>query len=225
MLDARLRCVARQVRPGSRLADIGTDHAFLPVWLVENGVCPRAIASDLRPGPAAAARRTIEAAGLADRLEVRVGDGLSPLKAGEVDDIVMAGMGGETMAAILDACSWAKDGRLHWVFQPMTRPQALRRTLLTQGFSILGEEVAAQGERLYVVLRARYDGTPPVTQEAAYYIGALPAKEGAAWLLGQSRHLRRQAAGLRHRGDREEAARLDGVAAQIERYVARDDTT
>lgn len=223
MLDTRLRCVAQQVRPGSRLADIGTDHAYLPVWLVENGICPRAIASDLRQGPAAAARRTIEGAGLADRIEVRVGDGLSPLRPGEADDIVMAGMGGETMAAILAACPWAKDSRLHWVFQPMTRPQELRRALLTQGFTILGEQVAKQGERLYLVLRARYDGAPPVTEEAAYYIGALSAREGAAWLRGQSRHLRRQAAGLRCRGDAGEADRLEALAEQIETYAAQDD--
>lgn len=83
MLDARLRCVAKHVRPGSVLADIGTDHARLPVYLVEQGICPKAIASDLRQGPADAARRTIRSAGLENRIEVRLGDGLTALTADE----------------------------------------------------------------------------------------------------------------------------------------------
>lgn len=78
MLDPRLLCVAKHIRRGSVLADIGTDHAHLPVYLVERGVCPRAIASDLRPGPAEAARKSIRAAGLTDMVEVRIGDGLTP---------------------------------------------------------------------------------------------------------------------------------------------------
>lgn len=103
---------------GSVLADIGTDHAHLPVYLVERGVCPRAIASDLRPGPAEAARKSIRAAGLTDMVEVRIGDGLTPVAAGEVDDIAVAGMGGETIAGILEACPWIRDPRYRLVLRP-----------------------------------------------------------------------------------------------------------
>lgn len=152
MLDKRLRCVAGLVRPGSVLADIGTDHAHLPVWLVKEGVCPRAVAADIRIGPAAAARRSVEAAGLEERIDVRVGDGLAPLCPGEADDIVIAGMGGETIASILEAAPWTKDGRYRLILQPMTRHECLRRFLLTGGFDILSEQIVQEGRRRYLVL-------------------------------------------------------------------------
>ena len=134
-LDQRLSAVAALVRLGSRLADIGTDHAYLPVWLVQNGVCPAAIAADLRPGPLEAARRHVAAAGLEDRISLRLGDGLAPVFPGEADDIVIAGMGGETIAAILAAADWLADARLRLVLQPMSRAEETRRWLLKNGFS------------------------------------------------------------------------------------------
>ena len=219
MLDNRLGRVAALVRRGSRLADIGTDHARLPVWLVREGICPHAVAADIRTGPADAARRTIAAAGLEQAIEVRVGDGLAPLKPGEADDIVIAGMGGETIAAILDACSWAKDARYHWILQPMTRPEELRRWLLTNGFSILSESVAVQGNRMYLVLESAYTAAPPVYEEAAYYIGALPAGE-EAYLRGVAARVSRRAQGLIRRDpNSREAARLAEVAHRIREHM------
>ena len=129
-LTPRLRLLADWVPPGARLADVGTDHAYLPVWLVQNGVCPAAIAADLRPGPLEAARRHVAAAGLEDRISLRLGDGLAPVFPGEADDIVIAGMGGETIAAILSAADWLADARLRLVLQPMSRAEETRRGLL-----------------------------------------------------------------------------------------------
>ncbi len=225
MLDARLACVAARVRPGSRVADIGTDHAHLPVWLVGQGVCPGGIASDLRAGPAEAARRTVERAGLADSIAVRVGDGLSPVSPEEADDMVIAGMGGETIAAILAAAPWLKDAAYRLVLQPMTHPELLREYLLTNGFSIEGEWIAAEGKRRYLILQAAYTGAPPVTDEAAYYTGALPpGAEGAAFLRGQARHLRRRAAGLQSRDPQDgEAARLLALADRLDAYGRREE--
>ena len=220
MLDKRLRCVAGLVRPGSVLADIGTDHAHLPVWLVKEGVCPRAVAADIRIGPAAAARRSVEAAGLEERIDVRVGDGLAPLCPGEADDIVIAGMGGETIASILEAAPWTKDGRYRLILQTMTRHECLRRFLLTGGFDILSEQIVQEGRRRYLVLACAYTGAPPVTEEAAYYIGRLPLPEASAYLLSQAARLRRQAQGLARRADGAgEAARLEAIAREMERTV------
>ena len=220
MLDKRLRCVAGLVRPGSVLADIGTDHAHLPVWLVKEGVCPRAVAADIRIGPAAAARRSVEAAGLEERIDVRVGDGLAPLCPGEADDIVIAGMGGETIASILGAAPWTKDGRYRLILQPTTRHECLRRFLLTGGFDILSEQIVQEGRRRYLVLACAYTGAPPVTEEAAYYIGRLPLPEASAYLLSQAARLRRQAQGLARRADGAgEAARLEAIAREMERTV------
>ena len=91
-LDKRLSAVAALVRQGSRLADIGTDHAYLPVHLVQSGVCPSAIASDIGAGPLDAARRTVTENGLTSEIALRLGDGLATVLAGEVEDIAIAGM-------------------------------------------------------------------------------------------------------------------------------------
>lgn len=92
-LDKRLCCASEQVRPGSVLADIGTDHALLPIELVSSGHCPRAIASDIRPGPAARARQAVEDNGLSDKIDVRLGGGLSVIRPQEADDIVIGRYG------------------------------------------------------------------------------------------------------------------------------------
>ena len=97
-LDNRLRLCAEYVRRGSRPADIGTDHAYLPVWLCRNGVCPSAIAADINPDPLSRGRLTVETAKLTGKIELRLSDGLSAISADEADDIVIAGMGGELIA-------------------------------------------------------------------------------------------------------------------------------
>ena len=100
-LSPRLRSVAGLVPPGARFADVGTDHAYLPVWLLQQGIIEHALVSDLRPGPLDRARSTAARYGLAERMEFRLCDGLSGIAPAEADTIAIAGMGGETIAAIL----------------------------------------------------------------------------------------------------------------------------
>ena len=155
MLDARLRRIAELVEPGSRLVDIGSDHARLPVWLVRSGRCPRAIATDVRRGPLENARRHVEEAGLSDRIELRLGDGLQPVRPGEGDVFVIAGMGGGTIAQILAAAGWAQDPALLWLLQPMTKPELLRKYLNQNGFRIEREWIVPDGPHDYPVLCVR----------------------------------------------------------------------
>lgn len=157
-LGVRLSAVAKRIRQGARVADIGTDHALLPVWLLQNGQCPSAVASDIGEGPAAAARRTVSGAGLEAAISVRVGDGLAPVQPDEVDDIVIAGMGGETIADILAAAPWVADARYRLVLQPMSKPERLRTFLAENGFSTVEEDVVAEGERLYTVMTVTFTG-------------------------------------------------------------------
>ena len=171
MLDARLRQVAAFVRQGSRLADIGTDHAFLPVELVKSGRCTYAVASDVRVGPVAAATRTVSEAGLQDKIAIRLGDGLSTVSEDEVDDIVIAGMGGETIAMILAAALWVNNGRYRLILQPMTRAEKLRRYLWESGFAILAEEVVHDGRHWYTVIHTAYTGEICHPREVDCHIG------------------------------------------------------
>ncbi len=216
MLDKRLQAVADKVRPGKRLADIGTDHAYLPVDLVSRGITPFAIACDLREGPLQNACRTVAEAGLADRIQCRLGNGLSPLSAGEVEDIVIAGMGGETVASILSACLWAKNKHLHFVFQPMTRSEDLRRYLLTEGYVITAETTLQHGGHLYVIIEAEWTDAPPVIDEAAYVLGRLDGTRDREWLLWQKDLLTKRLKGMQTAGNTDEITRLTGILQRLE---------
>lgn len=152
LLSPRLKAVAALVPASRCVADIGTDHALLPIYLIERSVAARAIAVEKSPGPAAAARRAVAAAGLEDRIEVRVGDGLDVVAAGEAEVVVIAGLGGETVAAILAKGSAAARAANLAVLQPMSRAAYLRRWLVENGWRIEAEALAAEKGRLYQVL-------------------------------------------------------------------------
>ncbi len=229
-LDRRLQCAARQVRMGSRLADIGTDHALLPVALVRSGVCPYAVASDIRTGPAERARRAVEEARLADRIEVRLGPGLSVLQPEEADDLVIAGMGGETIVSILGEAPWIRSSHFRLILQPMSRPEVLRRWLHRAGFLLEAEPAVEDGGHLYSILRAHYEpeAVPaaeegPLTPEGFSVMdfrGAIQGDtpEGRAYLRHQQDRLLRRAQGLREARDSRkvlEARQLEAVACAL----------
>ena len=213
-LDKRLSAVAALLREGKRLADIGTDHAYLPVAQVAAGKCPAAIASDIGRGPLEAARRTVTTAGLTREITLRLGDGLDTVSTGEVEDIAIAGMGGETITAILQAAPWVKDPALRLVLQPMTRAEELRRWLLTNGFAIVEERLVQDGRHLYPVLAAEYTGQACL-EELPCYAGFFPAEEGRPYRRMMAEHLLRRAAGLHRAGDLVQAARLTELAQQL----------
>ncbi len=137
------------VPPGSRLADIGTDHAHLPAALLQEGTIPRALVTDLRPGPLARARDTARRQGLEEKMDFRLCDGLEGVCPGEADAIVLAGMGGETIAGILGRCPWPREGHIPLILQPMSAQPELRSWLGEQGYTILREELAREGDLLY----------------------------------------------------------------------------
>lgn len=150
-LTPRLQAIADQVPVGCRFADIGTDHAYLPVWLLLQGKIEYAVAADLREGPLSRARETAERFGVADRISCRLCDGLFAIRAEEVDAIAIAGMGGETIAMILEAAPWTKLGTKLFL-QPMTSFQDLRVWLQNNGYAIEHESIVREGKRLYTVL-------------------------------------------------------------------------
>ncbi len=162
ILTPRLETVARLVPSGARFADIGTDHAYLPVKLLLDGVIDRAIAADLREGPLSRARETARQYGVEDKVSFRLCDGLSGIERGEADAIAIAGMGGETIAAILAAAPWTKEHQT-LLLQPMTSFHDLRGWLQRSGYEICREHIAREGNRLYSVMEVRGGETPPLT--------------------------------------------------------------
>lgn len=162
-LSPRLQSVADLVPQGARFADVGTDHAYLPVWLILNGTVHQAIASDLREGPLENARQTAERFGVSDRLSFRLCDGLMGLKPEEADTIAIAGMGGETIADILSAAPWTAEGEHRLLLQPMTAHPELRAWLDGHGFQIEREILTCEDKTLYSTFMVRAGNSASLT--------------------------------------------------------------
>ena len=151
-LSPRLAAIAAQVPQGSRLADIGTDHAYLPVALLLDGIIPSAVASDVNRGPLERGRLTAQQAGVEENIDFRLTDGLHGLDESQADTVVIAGMGGELIARILSEAPWTREVLL--LLQPMTAQPELRRWLTENGYRIQRETIVCEGEKLYIVLAA-----------------------------------------------------------------------
>ena len=162
-LSPRLRMVGELVPAGARLADVGTDHAYLPAALILEGKITAAIAADLRRGPLDRARATAREYSLAGKVTFRLCDGLSGIRPEEADTIVIAGMGGETIAAILEAAPWVREGDLPLILQPMSSFPDLRSWLQGNGFAIREERLAREGETLYTALLVRAGEMGPLS--------------------------------------------------------------
>lgn len=158
LADGRLLAAASFVRPGAVLADIGTDHAYLPLYLLSQGKIKRAIAADIGEGPLSRARAHIAASGYAGQIETVQTDGLRGLADRGITDVAICGMGGELIAEILAAAPFVRSGDVRLILQPMTRSATLRRYLAGAGFAILGERPCRAAGRVYSCLCARYDG-------------------------------------------------------------------
>ena len=154
-LDERLAAVAAFVPLGARLADIGTDHAKLPLTLAAAGKIAHAIAVDVNEGPFEAARRAVQAAGLAQTVEVRLGDGLAALVPGEVDSVAVAGMGGSLISRILTDGAAVLQAVETLVLQPQSDAAELRDWIYDNGWHIAEESLVRAGGRLYEILLAR----------------------------------------------------------------------
>ena len=153
-LTARLQSVANQVPQGALFADIGTDHAYLPVWLLLNGRIDHAIAADLREGPLNRARETAAQYNQNENIEFRLCNGLTGIEPDEADTIAIAGMGGETITSILEVAPWTKNDKL-LLLQPMTSFPDLRFWLQQNGYYIEKECISREGKRLYSCLTVR----------------------------------------------------------------------
>ena len=150
-LSPRLQLLADWVPQGVRLADVGTDHAYLPVWLTLHGRVTSAIASDLRKGPLERARETGRTYG-AEGIDYRLGDGLAFIRPEEADTIVIAGMGGENIASILAAAPWTADGQHTLLLSPHTKAEELRLFLMDHGYAIRREALVRDRGTLYPVM-------------------------------------------------------------------------
>jgi tRNA (adenine22-N1)-methyltransferase len=153
-LSNRLKTIASFVPEGSKVADVGTDHGYIPIHLVQEGKAKHAIAMDVRKGPLMRAESHIAEAGLTDVIEVRLSDGLLKLNKNEADCVVIAGMGGELMIHILEEGKDLWDNIPCWVLSPQSELQKMRRFLVEQAFFVEQETMIKEDGKYYVVMRA-----------------------------------------------------------------------
>ncbi len=152
-LSKRLETVVSFVETGSRVADVGTDHGYVPIALAERGIAVHGVAMDVREGPLARAREHIRRHGLEDVIEVRLGDGVKELKDGEADTVIVAGMGGELVIHILEDGKRLWGEIKHWILSPQSELDKVRKFLEDNGFLIEREDMVQEEGKYYTVMR------------------------------------------------------------------------
>ena len=204
-LSKRLAAIAQMVRPGRITADIGTDHGHLIVWLAAAGRIPRGFACDVNPKPLEKAVRAAREAGVAQLVDCRLSDGLAALAGEPVEDIVIAGMGGELIARILEESPFSprEKGGQRYLLQPMTKPDLLRQWLGEQGYGLERERCVEEGGFCYSIFQARWTGERrPVDRLAALTgkVGSWPGDDSRLYLERLLARLDKQAAGMEKAG-------------------------
>lgn len=157
-LNPRLACIAKLVPSCKAVADIGTDHGYIPIFSVLSGLCDMAIASDINKGPINRAGENVKAFCLENKISLRLGGGLETVQAGEADVIVIAGMGGILISDILEQSKNVTMAAKHLILQPMTAAKELREYLCKNSFSVRKEVLVAEEDKLYSILCVEVGG-------------------------------------------------------------------
>ena len=170
-LSPRLLAVAKLVRQGAILADIGCDHGFLPVYLLQNGIINSAVASDINRGPLSSCEKLVIKEGLQNRVSLVLSDGLRSIDCNSYTDITFCGMGGELISSILNASKEHFSPDKHYIFNPMTHPEILRKYLCDNGFEIGSDFIVREQNHYYNVFDAYYTGKIKKYDESYYFLG------------------------------------------------------
>ena len=218
-LSERLLVTASFVRQGAVLADVGTDHAYIPAFLIKSGVISKAYASDINKGPLENAAKTLESENI-NSVSLILSDGLKDVSKNDISDVLIAGMGGELIAKILLECDWCDDEELRFILQPMTKADFLRNFLYKNGFEIMKEALAREGEKIYTVMLVRFSGKKQSISEAFALLGK--AEESELFKAKKEREIKRlkkiKEGLLKSSSDKEELNQIESLIAELEVY-------
>ena len=153
-LSVRMKEIIAFVTPGNRVCDVGTDHGFVPIALVSDNICPSAIAVDVNQGPLDIARDNVNSAGLSDRIDLRLGDGLNVVKPDETDTVIISGMGGDLIASILENADSGFKGTKELILSPQSEVEKVRHKLHDIGYAIDTEKIIIDSKKPYLVIYA-----------------------------------------------------------------------
>ncbi len=174
-LPVRLESIANMIPPVSTIADIGTDHGLLPVYLLQTGTTKKAIVSDVNPRPLEKARKTAQLHGMESAMDFRLGDGLQVLEPGEAKVIIIAGMGGLLINSFLYSCPQKARNADYLILQPMQAISEVREYLLANGYRVLEDQLVKEKNHFYHLIKVKQEELP------ATGIGTLEAMIGIQW--------------------------------------------
>ena len=156
-LSKRLKRIAEHVDKCESVADIGTDHGYIPIYLVKEGICKKAIASDINKGPIEKAKVNVAFEGVSNKVKCLLGPGLNPLKVGEVNGVILAGMGGNLTRDILLADMDKVKKYDFIILQPAQNPEVLREFLYKNDYEIIDEDLIKDEGRFYELFKVKYN--------------------------------------------------------------------
>ena len=214
-LSPRLQACCNFIAPGDRVADVGTDHGYLGIWLLQQGIARSVIASDIAPGPLSAALRNAQKYGFTDKITCCLSDGVCSIPR-DFDTLVCAGMGGDTIISILGAAHWLKDAKYRLILQCQSKAPLLRRYITDRGWRIAEETVVRDGRFLYTVMEVWWDPGHTLTTGEWYFPPALlenPSPELPEYYRRVTDALRRAVRGRKDKADPEQVAALEELEA------------
>lgn len=179
-LSLRLDMIVKHMNKCESIADIGTDHGYIPIYAVKNNIVEKAIASDINKGPIEKARINVAMEGLKDKIQCRLGGGLSTLKQGEVEAVVIAGMGGNLIRDILLEDIEKVKYYKYLILQPAQNPEVLREFLYNDNFEIIDEDICYEDNKYYELFKVKYSrnkGTMSQEEEIFYEISPIMLKK------------------------------------------------
>ena len=222
-LSRRLQAIYDLVPMSAKVCDVGTDHAYLPIALEKGGKAKSIIACDINESPLKKAKENIIKL-KARNIDLRLGDGISPVKEKEADTVIIAGMGGDVICHILSSCKWIRNSDILLLLQPMTSAFLLRKFLTDNLFTIEKEVPLEDSSKLYSVIAARYSGVKESRKTGYEYIGEVTpdSVEGKLYIEKQYKIIKERLKGIKNRSDKaDEVNEITEVLSYIENILEK----
>lgn len=219
-ISPRLLCCAAMLK-GNVVCDIGTDHAYLPAYLIQSGKAKQVIATDIKQGPLNSAKGTLKRFHVEQDIKLVLSDGFAKVEPKGITDAVIAGMGGETIRDILAApCAAFIKKNVNLVLQPMTKAEILRTWLAENGFEI-AKETAVKDTHVYTVMQASYTGEIQTLTPLQSYLGKLRRNDPLTkiYIAGIQERLHTKCSGLREAGNDAEADKILALLNEINAWL------
>ncbi len=172
-LSIRLKAIASMIEDCNSVVDVGTDHGYVPIYLVKNGVIKSAIASDINRGPVEKASKNVLSNNVSEQINCRLGSGLSTVKKGEVQVAIIAGMGGNLIRDILEADLKVVKELKYIILQPVQNAEVLREYLYNTGYDVLDEEICMDDGKFYEIIKVKYNNKPEILDSIYYEISKI----------------------------------------------------